>query len=177
MKQILLSFLSVFSTLSYSQVPYQVAIGGAGGEWPYSIIETFDGGLVTSGNTDSFGAGSADMYVVKTDSAGNILWTRTIGGTGFDVGLFGLQQTLDSGLIVGGYTNSYGAGGYDLLFVRLDRNGNLLWAKTVGGTLNDFGNDLIQTSDGGYCMCGHTFSYGVGGSDVYVVKLDASGNL
>jgi hypothetical protein len=93
-----------------------------------------------------------------------------------DLGL-SLIQTSDGGYAIAGYTKSFGAGEADVYVVKLDANGNLQWTKTIGGTKRDVGSSLIQTSDGGYAIAGYTKSFGVGGADVYVVKLDANGNL
>ncbi len=151
-------------------------IGGAGSEWGWSIIQTSDGGYAIAGYAGSFGAGSADVYVVKLDGAGNLQWTRTIGGAGSDVG-YSIIQTSDGGYAIAGVTNSFGAGSADVYVVKLDGAGNLQWTKTIGGAGNDVGYSIIQTSDGGYAIAGITGSFGAGGSDFYVVKLDSAGNL
>jgi hypothetical protein len=88
-----------------------------------------------------------------------------------------LIQTSDGGYAIAGYTYSFGAGKADVYVVKLDANGNLQWTKTIGGPKDDWGNSLIQTSDGGYAIAGYTTSFGAGKMDVYVVKLDANGNL
>jgi hypothetical protein len=86
-----------------------------------------------------------------------------------------LIQTSDGGYAIAGYTISFGAGLADVYVVKLDANGNLQWTKTIGGKDFDEGHSLIQTSDGGYAIAGSTKSFGAGGYDVYVVKLDANG--
>jgi hypothetical protein len=151
-------------------------IGGPAIEEGNSLIQTSDGGYAIAGYTSSFGAGSGDVYVVKLDANGNLQWTRTIGGKGWDAG-GSLIQTSDGGYVIAGYTISFGAGGRDVYVVKLDANGNLQWTKTIGGKNDDAGLSLIQTSDGGYVIAGYTISFGAGGRDVYVVKLDANGNL
>jgi len=151
-------------------------IGGAAREGGNSIIQTSDGGYAIAGYTESFGAGEADVYVVKLDANGNLQWTKTIGGENDDGGN-SLIQTSDGGYAIAGYTNSFGAGEADVYVVKLDANGNLQWTKTIGGPAGDGGSSLIQTSDGGYAITGSTKSFGAGGDDVYVVKLDAHGNL
>jgi hypothetical protein len=152
------------------------AIGGPKSEEGLSLIQTSDGGYAITGYTYSFGAGGADVYVVKLDANGNLQWTKTIGGKNDDAG-FSLIQTSDGGYAIAGYTSSFGAGGADVYVVKLDANGNLQWTKTIGGKNKDSGRSLIQTSDGGYLIAGHTESFGAGKDDVYVVKLDANGNL
>jgi hypothetical protein len=147
-----------------------------------SLIQTSDGGYAIAGYTSSFGAGKADVYVVKLDANGNLQWTKTIGGENEDLGT-SLIQTSDGGYAIVG-TYGHGLVGedevlitFDVYFVKLDANGNLQWTKTIGGESDDWGESLIQTSDGGYAIAGNTTSFGAGGHDVYVVKLDANGNL
>jgi len=151
-------------------------IGGKDFEDGYSLIQTADGGYAIAGHTKSFGAGGADVYVVKLDANGNLQWTKTIGGKDWDEG-HSIIQTSDGGYAIAGYTSSFGAGKLDVYVIKLDTNGNLQWTKTIGGPASEIGNSLIQTSDGGYAIAGYTDSFGAGREDVYVVKLDAKGNL
>jgi hypothetical protein len=152
------------------------AIGGKNRDWSSSLIQTSDSGYAIAGFTTSFGAGEADVYVVKLDAHGNLQWIKTIGGKKGEVGS-SLIQTSDGGYAIAGLTQSFGAGETDVYVVKLDANGNLQWTKTIGGPNFDVGNSLIQTSDGGYAIAGSTKSFGAGDEDVYVVKLDANGNL
>jgi len=152
------------------------AIGGEKFDVSFSLIQTSDGGYTIAGETESFGAGEWDVYVVKLDANGNLQWTKTIGGPGDEIG-FSLIQTSDGGYAIAGSTRSFSAGVKDVYVVKLDANGNLQWTKTIGGPKDDWGFSLIQTSDGGYAIAGHTKSFGAGDWDVYVVKLDANGNL
>jgi hypothetical protein len=151
-------------------------IGGPAREEGNSLIQTSDGGYAIAGYTESFGAGELDVYVFKLDAKGNLQWTKTIGGKKEDAGT-SLIQTSDGGYAITGFTNSFGAGDWDVYVVKLDAQGNLQWTKTIGGPKGDEGYSLIQTSDGGYAIAGYTESFGAGGHDVYVVKLDAKGNL
>jgi len=151
-------------------------IGGKNADGGSSIIQTSDGGYAIAGYTKSFGAGDWDFYVVKLDANGNLQWTKTIGGPKDDWG-FSLIQTSDGGYTIAGYTESFGAGEWDVYVVKLDANGNLQWTKTIGGPTTEAGISLIQTSDGGYAIAGTTTSFGAGEADVYVIKLDANGNL
>jgi len=151
-------------------------IGGPKGDEGYSLIQTSDGGYVIAGYTNSFGAGKADVYVVKLDAKGNLQWTKTIGGPESEIGN-SLTQTSDGGYAITGTTGSFGTGKADVYVVKLDAKGNLQWTKTIGGPESEVGNSLIQTSDGGYAITGTTGSFGAGEADVYVVKLDANGNL
>jgi len=155
---------------------WTTTIGGPESDGGNSLIQTSDGGYAIAGYTESFGAGKMDVYVIKLDANGNLQWTRTIGGKGWDVGA-SLIQTSDGGYAIAGFTSSFGAGQWDVYVVKLDAHGNLQWTKTIGGKKEDVGTSLIQTSDGGYALAGFTSSFGAGDYDVYVVELDAHGNL
>ena len=140
-----------------------------------SLIQTSDGGYAIAGFTRTFGAGEADVYVVKLDAKGNLQWTKTIGGESEDTG-GSIIQTSDGGYAIAGYTESFGARSGDVYLFKLDANGNLQWTRTIGGPGNEAGPSLIQTSDDGYALAGGTSSFGAGQLDVYVVKLDKNGN-
>ncbi len=135
-----------------------------------------DGGFALAGNTRSFGAGGRDVYLVKTDSAGNMLWNKTYGGAG-DEYMLNIIRTSDSGYMMSGYTASFGAGMNDAWLIKTDANGIMQWNRTYGGNLTDMGYDLVQTSDGGYTFTGYTNSYGAGGNDAWLVRTDANGNM
>ncbi len=99
-----------------------------------------------------------------------------VGGEGFESGN-AMCQTLDGGYAIAGHTDSYGAGNSDVYVVKLSASGSLQWSKTIGGTNHESGNSICQSRDGSYVIAGYTTSFGAGNADVYVVKLDASGNL
>jgi hypothetical protein len=141
-----------------------------------SIIQSSDGGYAVAGYTKSFGAGGADIYVVKLDSGGNVQWTKTIGGSSGDYA-YSIIQSSDGGYVVAGYTYSFGAGNYDMYVVKLDSGGNVQWTKTIGRSSDDKAYSIIQSSDGGYVVAGYTKSFGAGNYDMYVVKLDSGGNV
>ena len=149
--------------------------GGIGSDAAYSGQQTTDGGYIIAGATDSYGAGSRDFYLVKTDASGNKEWDKTFGGGSTDIA-YSVQQTTDGGYIIAGYTNSYGAGGADVYLVKADASGNMEWEKTFGGGSTDIAYSVQQTTDGGYIIAGYTNSYGAGSYDFYLVKTDASGS-
>jgi hypothetical protein len=149
--------------------------GGTDWDWASTVQQTSDGGYVLEGYTESYGAGSWDFWLVKTDSNGNEQWNKTFGGTGEDRKSCA-QQTTDDGYIIAGYTESYGVGQGDFWLVKTDSNGNEQWNKTFGGTGWDVANSVQQTSDGGYILAGWTCSYGAGHDDAWLVKTDSNGN-
>jgi len=152
--------------------------GGPGNEYACSgsLVQTSDGGYVLAGCTDSYGAGGSDFWLIKTDWTGDVVWSKTYGGTGSEC-IFSMVQTCDGGYALAGYTDSYGAGGIDFWLVKIDSAGNLQWNKTYGGTDADNAYSLVQTTDGGYALAGETgydFDYGI---DFWLVKTDSAGNL
>jgi hypothetical protein len=129
-----------------------------------------------AGITWSFGVDSGDIFLIKTYANGNIQWAKTYRGTYNDYA-YSVQQTSDGGYIVAGWTWSFGAGGSDIFLINTDANGNIIWAKTYGGTGNDWAYSLQQISDGGYILAGLTNSFGAGGSDIFLIKTDANGEI
>jgi len=173
---LLLLIINVSLQTVNSQTQFQRTIGGTINDDAFSIIQTTDGGFAVAGSTNSFGAGNRDVYIVKLDGSGTLQWSRTVGGAGFDIAL-SIIQTTDGGYAVAGRTWSFGAGNSDFYIVKLDGIGTLQWTKTVGGTGDDEAHSIIQTTDGGYAIAGRTNSYGAGGADFYIVKLNSSGTL
>jgi hypothetical protein len=160
-------------TDSFGTMQWNKTYGGPLAEWMDQMIRTADGGYAISGYTASFGAGAQDVWLVKTDASGNMVWNKTYGGTGNDNG-FHMLQTADGYAIIGS-TLSINATGSDALLIKTDSSGNMLWNKTYGGTGGDFGYSLVATSDGGYAIAGYTNSLGAGGNDFYVIKTDGIG--
>jgi hypothetical protein len=148
--------------------------GGSNYAEGQSVEQTTDEGYIIAGYTH-FGSNGNDVYLVKTNAAGDTLWTRRYGGTGDDVG-YSVQQTTDGGYIIAGQTKSFGAGGYDVYLIKTDSLGHSLWAKPYGGTKDDVGRSVQQTTDGGYIVTGQTRSFGADSGDVYLVRTNASGD-
>jgi predicted secreted protein len=148
--------------------------GGPLNESASVVCITSDGGYAIMCITNSYGAGGNDFWLVKTDSAGNMQWNKTYGGTGVDNGYF-VFQTADGGYALYGETNSFGAGGYDVWLIKTDETGNMQWNKTYGAAGNDLGANLILTADGGYAVVSISTSFG--GYKAWFAKLDASGTM
>lgn len=149
--------------------------GGPNDDYARSLMQTVDGGYVLVGYTSSFGAGSSDFWLVKTDVSGNHEWNYTYGGLDVE-GALSLVQTVDGGYALAGGTNPYGAfSSSDILFVKTDASGNHEWNKTYGGPNADFARSVVQTVDGGYALAGYTRSFGAGDVDFWLVKTDEFG--
>lgn len=153
---------------------WQKTLGGLLDDIGAAVQQTSDGGYIMAGHTSSYGAGGMDLWMIRTNAAGNEIWSRTFGGMGDDF-ITSVQQTSDDGYIVVGITSSYGAGGKDLWMIKTDAQGYKQWDKTFGGLLDDGGISVQQTRDGGYIATGATGS--IGPSGVWLVKTDPPGSL
>jgi hypothetical protein len=156
-------------------IQWQKTLGGNGTDKAYSIVQTTDKGYIVAGSTNSTdgdvvglhgGANPpADVWVVKLDSVGNVLWKNVYGGSGEDVG-YDIIQTKDEGYILTGLTHSndgdveviQGGGTTDVWVVKLDKVGKIVWEKTYGGTWEDRGQTILEKPDGGYIFAGYTSS-------------------
>ncbi|NQE45065.1 hypothetical protein C5S31_03455 [ANME-1 cluster archaeon GoMg2] len=166
------SMFSLVGTIAPEE-EWNRTFGGTGWDTAYSVQQTADGGYILAGFTESFGTGSSDVWLVKTDSSGHKQWDKAFGGTNKDMA-YSVQQTADGGYILVGYTCSEGT--ENVLLVKIDPTGNEQWEKTFGGTNYDRAHSVQQTSDGGYILAGHTGSYGAGYLDFWLVKTDSNGN-
>jgi hypothetical protein len=175
MKKILLLFL-FFPFCSYGQNTFQKTYGSANHEYGYSILQTADGGYVMAGSFYNVGMGDYDVYLVRTDNNGNLLWTKTFGGTGEDQG-YCIVQASDGGFVIAGSTASFGAGVHDMYLLKTNASGNLQWSKTYGEIDYDYAYSLKQTNDGGYILAGRSFGFIPTYGAVYLVKTDSTGNL
>ncbi|MBC7326802.1 PQQ-like beta-propeller repeat protein [bacterium] len=153
---------------------FEKTFGGTHWDAGRSVQQTRDGGYIIVGDTESFGQGEADVYLIKTDAKGKKLWERTFGGTKNDWGK-SVQQTRDGGYIIVGYTESFGQGEADVYLIKTNAKGKKLWERTFGDTDWDAGFSVQQTRDGGYIIAGYTYSFGQGGTDVYLIKTNAKG--
>ena len=139
-----------------------------------SFQQTPDGGYVLAGWTGGSWTDNADIWLVKVDAEGEKLWEKTFGGSSTDLA-YSVQYTSDRGYILTGVTKSYGAGGYDIILIKTDSEGEKQWEQTFGGSGDDEAYSVLQTSDGGYIIAGFTTSFGTGKRDMWVIKVNARG--
>ena len=149
--------------------------GGAGIDGGYYVEETSDSGFIITGFSASFGAGDVDLYLLRTDRDGNLLWSKTYGGVGGEVGNT-VHQTVDAGFIIAGNTSSYPYGDANYWMLRTDANGDTLWAKVFGTSEGDWAQSVEPTIDGGFILAGHSFYFASNRSAVYLIKTDSLGN-
>ena len=149
--------------------------GGSSAEGARAIRQTRDGGYIIAGYTFSFGAGYADVYLIKLSAEGNLEWSGVYGGPGWEYGN-SVAETPDGDYIVAGYTTSIGSGSRDVYLVKVDEKGNQIWEQAYGGPVLDAAKAVAVTPDGGYVVAGYTEFFGAGENDVYLLKVDLDGN-
>jgi len=165
----------VIKLTSQGDIEWTKTFGREMSDVAYSVQQTNDGGYIVAGYTQ-FYASEDDFLVIKINSQGEIEWAKIFGGVSSDVA-FSIKQTNDGGYIVTGWTNSFGAEDLDCLVIKLTPQGNIEWAKTIGGPSEDVPLSIQQTHDGGYIVVGETYSFGAGNEDLLVIKLDSQGNI
>ena len=164
----------LIKTNATGTVQWNQTYGGPNNDVGWSVVETGDGGYAIAGRTDSYGAGGADFWLIKTNATGTVQWNQTYGGPDDDQGV-SMVETSDGGYTIIGYTYSFGAGGHDIWLVKTNATGTVQWNQTYGGLGDDYGRSVAQTSDGGYMVASFTDSFGAGGYDFWLVRTDAAG--
>jgi len=166
----------VFKLDSNGNILWQKTYGGSNIDEAYAVALTPRGDIVIAGNTMSFGAGSEDVWVLKLNDNGSVIWARTYGGGKCDRAS---SVTISSygDIIVAGYTKSFGVGNSDVWVLCLDKQGNIKWQKTYGGSNGDYANGVGIMPNGDIVVVGDTNSSGVGYYDAWILMLDKEGNI
>lgn len=141
-------------------------------DYAQNMIQTFDKNFVLVGSVRNTNTGDDNIYLVKVDEEGNLLWSKSYGGSSSDYG-YGITELTDGSLVFVGFTSSYGSS-QDMIVIKTDHNGNILWSETIGNSDSDYAYDVQGTPDGGVIVCGKSRKSGL--DDVYLVKLDKDGN-
>lgn len=155
-------------------VLYEARLGGSQNEFGRAAVPTPDGGCILVADTQSFGAGSRDAWLVKLDEDHEVEWETAYGGGGVDFPRC-VVRCDDGGYVVAAYTDSFGAGDEDFWVLKVDDGGNPVWQYTYGGPEPEIAHDLQKTGDGGYVLTGWTYSFGAEENDAWIVKLDGAG--
>ncbi len=144
----------------------------------HGILQTMDGGYIISAITESYGAGSADAWVIRTDATGIELWNKTYGGYSYDLAEKTILLTPDENFLIVGSTLSFGTGGSrDGWLIKIDADGNEQWNKTYGSQDSEHFWEAHITSDGGCVMIGYVDNSSTDRRDAWVVKTDNNGDL
>jgi hypothetical protein len=165
--------LWLIKTDAEGNLQWDKTIGGLGKDLGFSVQQTKDNGYIIAGGKKSFWIiGNYDLWVIKTDSKGNVEWDKSYGWSGEDLG-FSVQQTKDDGYIIAGYTSF--PDGKKVFIIKIDSQGNKEW-NLATGKINSEAACVQLTKDGGYIITGYTPSSGNGKEDVWLIKTDSKGN-
>jgi uncharacterized delta-60 repeat protein len=157
-------------------IQWQRTLGGSSTDYGQGIAVDSSGNVYVTGYTDSYGQGNYDVLITKYNTSGTIQWQRTLGGSVLDPG-YGIAVDSSGNVYVTGYTNSQGAGAYDVLITKYDTSGTIQWQRILGGSGNDIGYGIAVDSSGNVYVTGFTDSQGAGNSDVLITKYNTSGTI
>ncbi len=150
-------------------------LGGSEHDFGNAIHHAPGGGYYIFGSSQSFGAGSFDMFLAKFDTNDQLEWHKTYGGEKYEYGM-SMDISSSGDLYLFGSTKSFGeAGSVDFYLVKTDAEGTAIWDITIGGDDIDLGNKILATADSGCAVLGSSLSYGNGGYDFLFVKVDSDG--
>ncbi len=171
------SYSSIYfiKTTNTGTLAWTKQIGGLGHETANSIIQTDAGEYYIAGSSSYNTNGLFDFLLVKTDVNGDTIWTKKYGGS-LNEKASSMRQTVDGGFIISGYTESYVPDSTNIYLVRVDSNGDTVWTKHYGGSLEEISSSVRETSDGGYVLTGSTQSFGVANENLYVIKTNSNGD-
>lgn len=173
-----LIFISTFLLLSgtgYAQIKFFKLFTNNGVDMGQGAVQLEDSSYVITGTSSSFQAGPAQAFLLHIDSLGNYLWSTHYGGSEIEGGRRVLYKK-NFGYFICGYTNSMGAGGFDMYIAKIKENAELEWEKTVGGTGWEQVHDASLTRDTGIFMVGETSSNATDNKDIYIVRTDKFGD-
>ena len=151
--------------------------GGRNHDEGNHVQQTNDGGFIITGDTESYGNGKNDVWLIKTDENGEKLWDITFGKSGFDSGKE-VIQTIDGGYAIVGWGNQSGGGLGNVLVIKVDSDGNKIWDRSFGDKGHNYGDGIRQTNDGGFIIIGSSWIPDESNSyDMWLIKIDKNGNM
>jgi hypothetical protein len=163
----------IIKTDTSGQMLWQKTVGDTADDFAYGIVQSITGDYYIVGETKSYGAGSNDVFLIKLNSSGDIVWTHTYGGVQSD-NAKGILSVSATEIVLAGTTSSYGAGGSDVYLLKVDSAGTVIWTKTFGLTGNESANCISAVHDGGFIIGGNTESYG--SLHGYGIRTDSNGD-
>lgn len=168
------SYITFIKLTNSGDSSWAKTYGGLNSEIGTSIIQTTLGNYFIGGSCGDYFNYKSDFYLIKTNSNGDTIWTKKYGGIQNER-LNSIAQCSDGGIVMAGYTESFGAGSRDFYLIKVDANGSVQWSKTYGDALMDVANSVKQTPDGGFILAGYSH-YGATSSDIFIVKTNSTGD-
>lgn len=160
--------------LVFSQNPQGLTFGGSNNDNGYALSKTDDGGFILAGTTRSYGEGSEDIYLIRINATGQVIWSETFGGAHQDFARSVI--TTNNGYFVTGDVWDGGNGRMGLYLCKIDNDGNKVWDKQYGTIMDEFGFKVLETNDGDILLLGYSRGYDLHG-DNFLVKTNLNANL
>ncbi|MCC6477430.1 hypothetical protein IT157_10295 [bacterium] len=154
---------------------WSARFGGISDDLFTTVIKANDGGYILAGGTTSYGAGAYDFYVVKINSLGSVVWTKTYGGGSTEVCYSACQES-NGNLIFAGVTYSFGSGGQDFWVLKTTANGDSIWSRTLGGSYHEQCETVRLSDEGDVIASGYTTSFASGQEDFWLTALSSDGD-
>lgn len=164
----------LFKLNAEHEVLWQKTYGGTNNEELNFILPVENSGYFLVGLTESFGAGSRDVYLIRIDENGNELWSKTYGGSNQEGGNQ-IIPTDDGNYLLFGFTQSFGAGDRDFYLLKINPQGDVIWTKTYGSTNYEESQGIVKVASGGYLLFGHSAAFDLN-HDMYTVKINEDGD-
>jgi len=159
---------------SLGNIQWEATFGGPYDDWGFEVQQTSDRNFILIGSIYNMNNGRDDICLIKINPQGKQIWKKEFGGPNMDIG-YSVRETIDNGFILLGYTQSFGAGIFNILLIKTDEYGEILWEKVITENSMGIGNDIIQSHDGGYVITGGTSIPGQY-IDLLLLKTDEYGN-
>jgi hypothetical protein len=166
--------LYVVKVDSDGEMLWEREAGGAGIEIAWGVLATSDGGAVAVGESSSFGSGDTDVYLVRLDAGGAVLFEKNYGSTSNEVGL-GVAELDDGGFLIGGAVEAPSS--IVALLLRTDARGGLLWERRYPGVAQTFASHPLETADGAFLITGRAEVAGASEPDLLLIKVDVQGSV
>lgn len=179
MRAIIIMLLFSSGLIRAQSPPFFKKYGGVGTDEAHSVALTSDGGYIIAGRTASFGVGPSDIYLIRTDSLGDTVWTNTYGTVHFDAG-FSVQETYDGGFVVAcqhGEPDTLSENLSDVFIFKTNPQGEIDWTFSWNAGLGDRAFSVCQTTDSCYIVAGvlnSAVNFGIPTS--FLLKLDNNGD-
>ncbi len=141
-----------------------------------TVIPINDTNYVVAGTTNITGMNGTDMLLFKTNSNGDVTWWKNIGGTGIQSGKGAVMAADSTGYFITGYKNNFDSTGYDVWLVKANLSGDTVWSRSYGGDDWEIAHAINKLPDSTYIIAGETYSFGNGQRDMYILRVDGSGD-
>ncbi|MFQ5606976.1 MAG: hypothetical protein ACE5GA_03440 [Candidatus Zixiibacteriota bacterium] len=167
----------MFKTAANGSLLWEKTFGGVDDDEAFGLLKTADGGYLVVGSSVTFGGGTLKTaYLVKTDAAGTLQWQTSYTFPGTDFIGYDVIPSGDGGYLIIGESVPVVVGWSEVYLARVDSAGGVIWERSFGGQVNDRGNGIVSTSDGGFVIVGTTTSFGAVGEDIYVLRTNSVGD-